>query len=141
MNGGEKYVAGEVSIGYQGTMESDKRWILSLDLDSVYNAQEDGYLKEVYGLCPSNIDVTNKFRLITELFVRNTDLLGNEADRLLAKKESKPFLMRTEPRRNKSTVPESPGRRKYYSTQQAGILLIKLGHAQAFHTQFPTTNG
>ena len=97
-DGGKKYVRREVNIDFQAEKMSETRRVLSIDLDSVYTAQEDGILKHVYALCPSNIEVTNKFQLVTEVFARRTDEVSHEVDQLLAKKESKPFLLRTKPR-------------------------------------------
>ena len=107
-DGESKYIRGEVSLKYDAHPQGSK-WILNVDLDSVYYAEEDNKLKEVYALCPSNIEVTNKFQLVTELYLRRKDEFGLETDRLIGKKESRPFLMRTEPRSNRS--PGTPGKR------------------------------
>ena len=94
MNDGQsKYLGGEVNLNYNCTQEGTTKWKLNLDLDSVYAAEENGIVKEVYALCPSNIYVTNKFQLVTELYVRE-DTCGY-GDRLICKKRSQPFLLRT----------------------------------------------
>ena len=108
-DGHNKYVGGEVSLHYDAKQKGLK-WILHVDLDSVYTAFEEGKIKEVYALCPSNIEVTNKFQLVTELYLRRRDETGKETDRLVGKKESKPFLLRTEPRTNRASAsPGTPG--------------------------------
>ena len=99
MNDGQnKYLGGEVNLNYTCTQEGATKWRLNLDLDSVYEAEENGIVKQVYTLCPSNIFVTNKFQLVTELYLRQEDAYGKFTDRLLRKKESQPFLLRTQPR-------------------------------------------
>jgi len=97
-DGPSKYVGGQVSLTYSCSPEGSSRWRLKLDLDSVYSATEDDILKEVYALCPSNIEVTNKFQLVTELYLQQEDASGKVIDRLIGKKISQPFLLRTEPR-------------------------------------------
>ena len=95
MNDGQsKYLGGEVNLNYNCTQEGTTTWRLNLDLDSVYDAEENGIVKEVYALCPSNIYVTNKFQLVTELYVRQGDAYGND-DRFICRMESQPFLLRT----------------------------------------------
>ena len=105
-DGPSKYVGGQVSLTYTCTPEGSARWRLNLDLDSVYSATEDDILKEVYALCPSNIEVTNKFQLVTELYLQQGDASGKLTDRLIGKKISQPFLLRTEPRNR-------PGKRNH----------------------------
>ena len=107
-DGPSKYVGGQVSLSYSCAAEGSSRWRLNLDLDSVYSATEDDILKEVYALCPSNIEVTNKFQLVTELYLQQEDASGKATDRLIGKKISQPFLLRTEPRGR-------PGKRCYNS--------------------------
>ncbi|XP_065060043.1 uncharacterized protein LOC135687420 [Rhopilema esculentum] len=97
-DGDKKIVRGEVTIPYECKAISASSWRLSLDLDTVYMASEGGVNKEVYALCPSNIEKTNKFQLVTEVYVRQVDEFGKQVDMLIGKKESKPFLLRTEPR-------------------------------------------
>ena len=110
MNVGQnKYVGGEVNLNFNCTQEGTTKWKLYLDLDSVYDAEESGIVKEVYALCPSNIYVTNKFQLVTELYVREGDAYGN-GDRLIGKKKSQPFLLRT-PQRS-PPYPSSQGERQ-----------------------------
>ena len=104
-DGQNKYLGGEVSLDFHCTQEGTTKWRLTLDLDSVYDATEDDILKEVYALCPSNIKVTNKFQLVTELYLRQEDASGNVTNRLIGKKESQPFLLRTKPRKNKAASP------------------------------------
>ena len=125
MNDGQsKFVRGEVSLTYVAKQEGSK-WILDVDLDSVYNAVEDTKLKEVYALCPSNIEVTNKFQLVTELYLRRENEFGEETDRLIGKKESKPFLLRTEPRTHRASASSgTPGKRFILSLRDC-IMLCK----------------
>ena len=106
--GDKKYVKGEVTMSYSIQQLLPTKWLLTLDLDSVYAAVEDGIQKEVYALCPSKIEVTNKFQLVTELYTRSAGDVGH-IDRLVGKKESTPFLLRTEQRHNKSVFPPTPG--------------------------------
>ena len=108
-DGQNRYLGGEVSLDYQCTQEGTTMWRLTLDLDSVYDATEDDILKEVYALSSSNIEGTNKFQLVTELYLREEDTSGNVTDRLVGKKQSQPFLLRTKPR--KKNAASSTGRR------------------------------
>ena len=113
MNEGDKrYVEGEVNIAYQSVQLGVTSWSLSLDLDSIYSAAENSILKEVYALCPSNIEATNKFQLVTELYLRTANASGEQQDSLVGKKESRPFLLRTEPRCNNKSkaTPGTPGK-------------------------------
>lgn len=111
MNDGDrKYICGEVNIDYECKQIEAGKWEFKLDLDSVYEAEENGILKEVYALCPSNIEGTNKFQLVTELYLRTPNGFGGHKDSLVGRKQSQPFLLRTEPRAGKSAVlPRTPG--------------------------------
>ena len=46
--GDKKIVQGEVSVPYQSEQLGDRKWRLTLDLDSVYAAVENDTMKEVY---------------------------------------------------------------------------------------------
>ena len=112
MNDGQnKYLGGEVNLNYTCAQEGTTKWRLDLDLNSVYEAEENGIVKEVYALCPSNIDVTNKFQLVTELYVRQEDAAGNVADRLIGRRKSHPFLLRT-PQRSPISPSSPPGEKQ-----------------------------
>ena len=63
------------------------QWKFHVDLDSVYKT-DDG--KEIYKLCTAKVDDTNKFELVTKIFVK-----VNGERKLAAEKVSEPFQLRT----------------------------------------------
>ena len=71
-------------------------WEIKVDLDSVHSHEEDGVTKEVYSLCSASIEKTNKFQLSTEVYIRQ-----GYTETLIAQRLSPPFLLRTEPRKQK----------------------------------------
>ncbi|XP_065060044.1 uncharacterized protein LOC135687421 [Rhopilema esculentum] len=113
----ENYARDLVHLDCDAKQTSRTTWQLKVDLDSVYQVEENGKLKEVYALCTGNRADPNMFELVTEVYIRRKDEHGSIYDSIVCQEPSRPFRLISEGSKDSQIIKPETKRKRTYSSR------------------------